>query len=497
MSLYCVFFSVLLALLGTLILLGCQSTPLTPALDEIYSRSASAHGPERNPVIVVPGILGSRLVADDSDGAQVVWGAFTPASVDPRKAEDARLLALPMRNGAELAELKDGVRVAGALDRLDVSLLFLPIRLSAYANILQTLGAGGYMDEQLALSGAIDYGDDHYSCFQFAYDWRRDNVENARELLRFIEEKRVEVQANHAERFGGEPGDYDVKFDIVAHSMGGLIARYMLRYGGTEPAEEGETPVPTWAGTAHVERLIVVGTPNAGSASALEQLVLGAEFAPIFPSYPPALLGTMPSIYQLLPRGRHGHVVDTSGAVGPRNVDPLDVGHWQRAKWGLADPRQDPVLQRLLPDVADANERRIIALDHLSKCLERARRFHAALDVPATPPAGTTVHLFAGDAVPTAAGITTSLTENTLAVTDYAPGDGTVTRASALMDERVGGAWTPRLVSPVSWHGVTFLHDDHLGLTKSVVFSDNVLFLLLEQGRGWRAVEQESSRTVD
>jgi len=66
-------------------------------------------------------------------------------------------------------------------------------------------------------------------------------------------------------------------------------------------------------------------------------------------------------------------------------------------------------------------------------------------------------------------------------ITDYQPGDGTVTRSSALMDERVGGIWTPYLKSPIKWSSVMFLFSDHLGLTKDPTFSDNVLYILLEQ----------------
>ena len=81
-------------------------------------------------------------------------------------------------------------------------------------------------------------------------------------------------------------------------------------------------------------------------------------------------------------------------AVAP----PLDVKLWKRMGWGLADPDQDGVLEMLLPDVLDPEERRRIALDHLAKCLKRARRVAAALDVPAQRPEGLELFLFAGDA---------------------------------------------------------------------------------------------------
>lgn len=68
-------------------------------------------------------------------------------------------------------------------------------------------------------------------------------------------------------------------------------------------------------------------------------------------------------------------------------------------------------------------------------------------------------------------------------VVERAPGDGTVTRASALLDERLDGRWTPRLRSPIAWRRVLFLFTDHLGLTRDPAFIDNVLYILLEEPR--------------
>ncbi len=62
-------------------------------------------------------------------------------------------------------------------------------------------------------------------------------------------------------------------------------------------------------------------------------------------------------------------------------------------------------------------------------------------------------------------------------------GDGTVLRSSALMDERLGGTWSPTLISPITWRQVLFLFTEHLAMTKDPAFTDNLLFLLLEQPR--------------
>ena len=49
------------------------------------------------------------------------------------------------------------------------------------------------------------------------------------------------------------------------------------------------------------------------------------------------------------------------------------------------------------------------------------------------------------------------------------------------MDERLSGEWSPGLVSPIHWSHVTFMFRRHLGMTKDPAFTDNVLFILLEQ----------------
>jgi len=451
-----------------LLIVACNQNVRAPDLGGLYDRAAQDHHPDRNPVIVIPGILGSRLVAEDG---QVVWGAFAGDYAKPSKPSGARLVALPMAKGKSLGELTDSVRHDGALDRLKLSVLGLPISLNAYANILASLGVGGYADQGLAEAGAVDYGTDHFTCFQFAYDWRRDNVENARLLHAFILEKKAFVERKLTERHGKL--DREVRFDIVAHSMGGLITRYYLRYGTQDPEDGADL---TWDGARHVERAILVGTPNAGSAQTILDLVEGRSFAPILPKYDATILGTMPSVYQLLPRGRHGALVADNKVF--ERVDPLDPDEWEKRKWGLANPDAAKTLAMLLPD-ATQDERRAIALDHQRKCLERARAFHAALDRPATPPPGTQLMLFAGDAVDT-----TSVINAATGKTLYsAPGDGTVLRSSALMDERVGNAWMPRLSSPIQWTQTTFLFRDHLGITKDPHFTDNLLYLLLEAPR--------------
>ena len=68
-------------------------------------------------------------------------------------------------------------------------------------------------------------------------------------------------------------------------------------------------------------------------------------------------------------------------------------------------------------------------------------------------------------------------------VVEKRPGDGTILRSSALMDERLGIDWTPILPSPIAWRNVNFVYKDHLGITTDHNFTDNLLYLLLESQR--------------
>lgn len=453
-----------------------KSAASVPDLGHIYGRTAQADDRDRNPIIVIPGVLGSRLV--DPQSGRVVWGEFGGRGINPMTPGGAQLIALPMNTRQNLASLVDGVQPAGTLDSLDIHVLGIPFQIHAYQDLLAALGVGGYRDSQSNVSG-LNYGNQSDTSFQFAYDWRRDNVENARLLHKFVLEKKTYVENERRKRYGNKIDP--VRFDIIAHSMGGLIARYYLQYGDADLPADGSTPTATWAGAEHVQRLVMIATPNAGSLDTVANFVHGERLSRFLPHYEAAILGTMPALYQLLPRSRQNPVI----AEGDRRaVDIMDPKVWQEFRWGLFDPRQYAVLAALLPQVDDPNQRLQIAYDHVAKCLNRARNFHAALDTPSQPPADTTIHLIAGDANPT---ITQFRVDNrgALTVTAWQPGDGRVSRASTLMDERysTGVKWSPRLVSPIKWSTVNFLAADHLGLTKDPGFTDNILFLLLEAPR--------------
>lgn len=454
---------------------GCAQTLVHTPLNQIYGERARSAGYLRNPIIVIPGVLGSKLV--DSETQEVAWGKFNKSLLPWRSSFDANKLALPMQEHAPLHALRDSIKSDGTLAYLEMSVAGIPVEVQAYAQMMKTLGVGGYRDSARPVNTDVDYGDEHFTCFQFDYDWRRDISETAADLDAFIKEKQLYIRQEYQRRYGIE--NANVNFDVVAHSMGGLVARYYLRYGGCPLPDDGSLPQVTWAGAANVSRVVMIGTPNAGSAFAITNLVNGHKTALLLPQYPSAVLGTFPSLYQMLPRERHAALVT---AEGRKPLPILDAALWRGAQWSLASPQQDAVLKKLLPDVPNPDDRHRIALDHQAKCLARAAQFQAAMDTPAEPPPGLTLHLFAGDSIQTPAVIVVDDHGKIVSV-EKAPGDDTTLRSSALLDERTAQTRADQLATPIRWSSMMFLPRSHRDLTSDPTLMNNLLALLLDSNK--------------
>ncbi|MDF1591504.1 MAG: hypothetical protein P1P89_08335 [Desulfobacterales bacterium] len=220
----------------------------------------------------------------------------------------------------------------------------------------------------------------------------------------------------------------------------------------------------------------MIGTPNAGSVDMFVSLVDGFRPALLLPYYPPAVLGTMPSLYQLLPRNHQKPVLDENKLP---IEDILDPELWIQKGWGLANPKQDSVLRSLFYDIESHEKRRELALNFLHMALSRARQFSAAMDIPSKPPTSLRMLLVAGDSEKTNKTVQYD-SKGGLSVIETGPGDGTVLRSSALGDWRSADNQHSRLISPIQWNQVLFLFSNHLDLTKQPGFTDNLLYFLLE-----------------
>ncbi len=425
----------------------------------------------RNPVIVVHGFLGSKL--KNTVTGSKVWGSVSPMdSLFGPNNQHLRDLAINMAKGSKLAELDTDVESYAFLEMVNVQLPGIPIRVNVYEDLLNILRESGYVQ----YGKPLPTGKHFYSLFPFYYDWRRDLPYNAARLHDYILEKRRYLQSKYQELYGLK--NYDVQFDIVAHSMGGLLSRYYLRYGNTDLPTNGSLPELTWSGSKYIDKLLIIGTPNAGYLDTCLELINGLRVAPGAPNYPPAVLGTFATYYQMMPVYGFRSVLYEDDLHGAE-VDIFDPETWIMLKWGLADPGQDKILRILLPKINDPAKRREIALDHLAKCLKRAKQFTAAMQVKAAPPADVAMFLFAGDAVETRRTAVVNRQTGKIRVTEYGPGDGKILTSSAYFDLREDGYWTPFLRSPISWRGTFLLHAAHMGITKSSTFNSNASFCLL------------------
>ncbi|MEM7545979.1 MAG: hypothetical protein AAF367_10625 [Pseudomonadota bacterium] len=468
--------SLSLILAGVAVLAACTAEPKAPDLSTLYTGAAAIDTQARRPVISIPGTLGSRLV-DRSTGV-VMWGGRSGLSVDPVEPANARLIALPIGKGDEsLRDLRDDVRPDGVLRVARASVLGIPLELDIYRGVISTLIAGGFdfretrEEEKTAREINLD-------SFEFPYDWRRDIVEAAQDLDYFITRKTDQVMETRRQVFGDSAKQ--VKFDLVAHSMGGLVARYYLMYGGADLPADGSLPEVTWAGAKNVGRAVFIAPPNSGSVVAFENLINGKNFGPFQPTYEPTLIGTHVSTYQLFPRDRHKRV-KIKGSE--EFVSLFDVTTWDENDWGILHPDQDSVLEILMPEEPSSEARRARAKRHLDKVLRRAEQFQRAVDRPVEVPPGLDMYLVVGGGFETPASVEFDPETGAAEIVSLEEGDGVVLRASSLMDERQDGDYSLGLRSPVQYRSVLLLPEEHVDLTKSAVFGDNLLFWLLEAPR--------------
>ncbi|HQZ82528.1 MAG TPA: hypothetical protein PLR83_04860 [Pyrinomonadaceae bacterium] len=300
---------------------------------------------DRNPVIIIPGITGSELINDTT--GETVW-----LSIARSKVDDIRLPIItdPLKS-------RDGL-VAGDILR-SVKLGLLP-RVDVYQGLIDALVKQGYHEETWKAPGP---NADRSSVFVFPYDWRLDNVQNAQLLVDRVESVKKKL---------AKP---ELKFDIIAHSMGGLIARYAAMYGSADLPPAGRKAVPTWAGDKLFGKIVLLGTPNEGSPLTLEGFINGETFGPVAINLPFVRnisrfdVFTMPAAYELLPAPGTFRLMDAD--MKQISVDLYDPKVWAKYGW---DPIEDPKFDKTFTSA----ERKAAPI-FFAKMLERAKLFHEAL----------------------------------------------------------------------------------------------------------------------
>jgi hypothetical protein len=488
---FCVKFSILL--LTAVLINGCSSTgsyisteyATKPYVGTTTERAMAYEGVKRNPLIIVHGFLGASLI--DIKTKENVWGTFSAAGTISVSADQVKDITHPMAHNKALKDLKDDVIAERLLETAKISVLGTTFEVNAYKNMIDILIKGGYVPANKPLPEDKKYA----SMFLFGYDWRRDLPENAARLQKFIKEKKAYMQKQYEEQYGIK--DYNVQFDVIAHSMGGLVSRYFLRYGDQDLPKDGSMPKLDWGGSKFIDRLIIVGTPNAGYLDTYLEMIRGGGVHP----YPPAALGTLPTYYQMLPAPGTKSFAYSDDPDG-EEIDIFDSRIWEKYKWSLADPKQDKTLKILLPDIKSKKKRYEIALDHLNKCLTRAKQFIKAMQIKASPPDDVKLYLVFGYGVKTTKRALINRKTGKIDKITYTSGDGKVGSQSALWDERMRNPKLHFMHSPIDWSHIVVLRGAHMAITEIPGFEDNILFILTmeetkKQVKDLKTIRQEES----
>lgn len=380
-----------------------------PALEQFYPAHAADR--ERFPVILVPGLMGSRLTR--GQGGLELWPSST------RKLLTSGYEELALRIDPETLEPIDDLLVAGSLFDGAVGHDF-------YRRIVRELRvAGGY---RLSRPGRAVV-QQKARLYVFTYDWRQDNVVTVRKLDELIEQIRRDYK------------DPALRVDVIAHSMGGLIVRYYERYGTMDVLNGNTFPV-TGTGHAKLRRIVLLGTPNQGTATAVHKFLNGYQVG--FSRLPTEGVATLPSTYQMFPHPLVDWVVNINGR--PLDFDLFDVEFWRRYGWSIFDHR----IQRRISRHPEIWPEPAVFERWFEKRLERARRFVWSLMVPAGVVQLIQPLLLGSDCVPTprrlvfenigGESLARLLPEQIIRPApgvDYetlmfAPGDGSVTKSSLL-----------------------------------------------------------------
>jgi pimeloyl-ACP methyl ester carboxylesterase len=309
-----------LAVLAAVLLAGCSS-PVARRAEQVPPPSVSA----RLPIILLPGI--SRETVQVMRGGTL--GPFGR-------------LALPTDDGA-LARLdnprfpEDGEAASTLPATLDRALRETDVR-GLQPLIDRLVAEEGYLRGNPEDPRDKDYRENPLderldrtriaSLFVLYYDWRRDLAESAC------------VVADRIARIRAATGAPQVL--LVGYSLGGVLARYYLRYGGRDAVGGRECPLGDGTsaftvnrpGADWVRRAALFGAPNRGSILAFRALEEDFRLFGFLALGVRAAAFSMPITWQLLPSaGSDGRVPLLVGQDGAEPVALYDLRTWTERGW--------------------------------------------------------------------------------------------------------------------------------------------------------------------
>src|SRR5436305_1691812 len=218
----------------------------------------------RDIVIILPGILGSVLQKNGRDLWAISGQALGPALASlGGSLQDLQLQG----DDPDIDDLGDGIEATRLMP--DIHLIPGLWKIDGYSEMVRLI-TNHFKVEQGSLKD-----DKPANFFEFPYDWRRDNRVAARRLQQLIDQRLPQWRQYC--------GDESAKVIFLAHSMGGLVARYYLE---------------VLEGWPNCRALITFGTPYRGSLQAVNYLANGCKNMFVDLTH---VVRSFTSVYQLLP----------------------------------------------------------------------------------------------------------------------------------------------------------------------------------------------------
>ena len=277
-------------------------------------------------VIVVAGYYGTKLARVDT--GHLLWVTASQA------LGGGESLTLPL---PELGLDGMALRPKGILDEVRVIPWLYSFEL--YRPLLDELGR--LHNGQLPISS-------------LNYDWRLDLMDAVRLL-------RTEIGRLHSEG--------TTHIALVAHSMGGLIVSYYLRYGDQEP----DKAVETWEGARQVEKVVMAGVPYLGSMWAFRNMQYGRLIGLNRSILHQQAMASFPASYYTLP------LLEADVLLTPTQQPVAGAiraaANWRGQGWGLLKKTGSAPTQTV-------NRRET----YTSYWLDRSQRFMNRLHAPLATP---------------------------------------------------------------------------------------------------------------
>jgi hypothetical protein len=239
-------------------------------------------------VVVVPGIMGSRLVTDDGP----IWGLRRASGGWPWRRR--RALA-PLAVGEDE---RDGSSSRVRPDGLFALPFWVPVLggFEPYGDLVRRLRRHSVADAAVV---------------EFAYDWRLPVTVNASRLATWMDKELGRWLGNPLQEAArrADPAERPAQIVLAAHSMGGLLVRGLAEIPGT---------------LDQVRAVVTMGTPFGGSIRALELLAHGSGGPPTLSRRALRDVGrTMPGLYDLLPTRACVFTGDALESLEPSLVQDL------------------------------------------------------------------------------------------------------------------------------------------------------------------------------